>query len=255
MNFQRQFAVWFLAGVAVTVNPRALHSERKKRCILWASTILVLVTVPVGLRLYRQPRLVVYANSDVDESLKVLFVGNSLTYYHDMPGIMIGLIRQEQPDRPLKVAMLTGPGASLHDHVRSGKLEEILQQHGPWDWVVLQEKGGLPLAEPEQVRRDTLLLAEQVRASGAKPILYVDWMNPPMPHGEKSGYHSIAKRLQIDVVPISDIWHAMRGELPDYKLLHTDDIHPNVAGSYVVGAVPRFDGEPVDKARLLLGGI
>ena len=129
----------------MTENRKALQSHRKTRWILWASTAAVLVAVPVGLHLYRQPRLVMYATSNLDESLKVLFVGNSLTYYHDMPALMIGLIQQEQPDRPLKVAMVTGPGASLHDHYRSGKLKEVLEEHGPWDWVVLQEKGGLPL--------------------------------------------------------------------------------------------------------------
>ena len=122
--------------------------------------------MPLSLHLFRQPRLVVYADSNAQESLKVLFVGNSLTYYNDMPAIMIGLIRQEQPDLPLKIAMVTAPGASLHDHYRSGKLEMVLQEHGPWNWVALQEKGGLPLAQPEEVQHYTRLLANQVRKSG-----------------------------------------------------------------------------------------
>lgn len=218
----------------MTENRKALQSHRKKRWILWTSTAAVIVAVPVGLHLYRQPRLVMYANCDVHESLKVLFVGNSLTYYHDMPAIMIGLIRQEQPDRPLKVAMVTGPGASLRDHYRSGKLKEVLQEHGPWDWVVLQEKGGLPRAQPEEVQRYTRLLAKQVRDSGARPIVYVDWTNPPISEGNEYGYHAIARRLQIDTVPVSDIWHALREELPNCRLLRADAIHPNFVGSYVV---------------------
>jgi hypothetical protein len=221
----------------VTENRKLLQSQRKMQWILWIGTAAVIVAVLMGLQLYRQPRLVVYANSNLHESLKVLFVGNSLTYYHDMPAIMIGLIQQEQPDRPLKVAMVTGPGASLHDHYHSGKLKEVLQEHGPWDWVVLQEKGGLPLAQPEKVQHDTLLLAKQVRESGARPILYVDWMNPPISEGNEYGYHAIARQLRIDVVPISDIWHVMRKELPDCELLCADGIHPNFVGSYVVAYV------------------
>ena len=218
-------------------NRNAMPSQRKMRWILWTSTAAVMVAVPVCLHLYRQPRLVVYANSNRHDALKVLFVGNSLTYYHDMPAIMIGLIQQEQPDRPLKVAMVTGPGARLHDHYHSGKLKEVLQKDGPWDWVVLQEKGGLPLAQPEEVQRDTLLLARQVRERGARPILYVDWMNPPISEGTDYGYHVIARRLRIDVVPVSDIWHGMRKELPDCELLRADGIHPNFVGSYVVAYV------------------
>ena len=56
-------------------NREALHSQRKMRLILWASTAAVVIAVPVGLHLYRQPRLVVYANSNSHESLEVLFVG------------------------------------------------------------------------------------------------------------------------------------------------------------------------------------
>ena len=174
-------------------NRKALESHRKMRWILWASTVAVAVAVPVCLYVYRQPRLVVYANSNRREALKVLFVGNSLTYYHDMPAIMIGLIQREQPDRPLKVAMVTAPGARLRDHFRGGKLKEVLREDGPWDWVVLQEKGGLPLAQPEEVQRDTRLLARQVRESGARPILYVDWLNPPISEENDYGYHGMAR--------------------------------------------------------------
>jgi len=216
------------------------------RWILWAGTAAVIVAVPVSLHLYRQPRLVVYANSNSSDSLKVLFVGNSLTYYHDMPAIMIGLIQQEQPDRPLKVAMVTGPGASLRDHYRSGKLKEVLQEHGPWDWVVLQEKGGRARAQPEEVQHYTRLLAKQVRDSGARPIVYVDWMNPPISEGKEYGYHAIARHLQIDTVPVCDIWHALREELPNCRLLRADGIHPNFVGSYVVAyaCASTFLGKP-----------
>ena len=211
-----------------------IATQRKIRWVLWTSTAVVIVAVPVGLHLYRQPRLVVYANSNLPESLKVLFVGNSLTYYHDMPAIMSGLIWQEQPDRPLKIAMVTGPGASLRDHYRSGKLKEVLHEHGPWDWVVLQEKGGLPLAQSEEVQHYTRLLAKQVRDSGARPIVYVDWMNPPVFEGNEYGYYAIARHLQIDIVPVGDIWHALREKLPNCRLLRADGIHPNFVGSYVV---------------------
>ncbi len=213
---------------------RSVATQRKIRWVLWTSTAIVIVAAPVGLQLYRQPRLVVYANSNRPESLQVLFVGNSLTYYHDMPAIMIGLIWQEQPDWPLKIAMVTGPGASLRDHYRSGKLKEVLREHGPWDWVVLQEKGGLPLAQPEEVQHYTRLLAKQVRDSGARPIVYVDWMNPPVIEGYDCGYYAIARHLQIDIVPVGDMWRALRERLPDCRLLRADGIHPNFIGSYVV---------------------
>ena len=209
-------------------------TQRKIRWVLWTSTAVFVVAVPWGLHRYRQPRLVVYANSNLPEALKVLFVGNSLTYYHDMPAIMSGLIWQEQPDRPLKIAMVTGPGASLRDHYRSGKLKEVLRDHGPWDWVVLQEKGGLPRIQSEVVQHYTRLLAQHVRDSGARPIVYVDWLHPPVSERNNCGYYAIARHLQIDIVPVGDIWHALREKLPDCGLLRADGIHPNFVGSYVI---------------------
>ncbi len=130
--------------------------------------------------------------------------------------------------------MVTGPGASLQHHYHSGKLPEVLQEHGPWDWVVLQEKGGLPQIKPQEVQRYTRLLANQVRESGAHPIVYVDWTNPPVSDADDCGYYAIARHLQIDIVPVSDIWHALREQLPDCRLLRADGIHPNFVGSYVV---------------------
>ena len=58
----------FQGGGAVAENRKALQSQRKMRWILWTSTAAVMVAVPVGLHLYRQPRLVVYANSNLPEA-------------------------------------------------------------------------------------------------------------------------------------------------------------------------------------------
>ena len=107
--------------------------------------------------------------------IRVLFVGNSLTFSNDLPGTFAELA--QSGDHEVEVEMLAQGGWTLADHAQSSAtLEEIRQ--GDWDFVVLQEQSKLPAIpdlRKEQMYQAVRFLDEQIRESGAEAILFMTW--------------------------------------------------------------------------------
>ena len=63
-------------------------------------------------------------------SLKILFIGNSLTYYNDLPGTLAAVARTAGDT--LAVESVTGPGYALIDHLegKSGAVAAVKREGG-----------------------------------------------------------------------------------------------------------------------------
>jgi hypothetical protein len=70
-------------------------------------------------------------------SLRLLFIGNSLTYLNDVPALVAALGRANR--RPLVCEQVTAPDLSLEDHWRQGEAGRRITRGG-WDVVVLQQR-------------------------------------------------------------------------------------------------------------------
>jgi hypothetical protein len=100
---------------------------------------------------------------DEEKDIKVLFIGNSLTYYNQMPELLQSMLDETDPN--IKTEVITFPGMSLNRHLGSVfniNDEEILDKYisslltpteqkileSEWDVVVLQT-GTVQLLIPE----------------------------------------------------------------------------------------------------------
>ena len=68
--------------------------------------------------------------------LRVLFIGNSHTYYHDLPAWVALMAKEEGYE--CDVTMLAHPGWYLHQHVKEPEVRFNIK-YGHYDYVVLQE--------------------------------------------------------------------------------------------------------------------
>jgi len=74
-------------------------------------------------------------NQNSEDVIKILFIGNSLTYTNDIPGLLERLA--EKGSKHVFVDEITIPGAPLARHItNSPSLEKIRSQK--WDYVILQ---------------------------------------------------------------------------------------------------------------------
>ena len=86
-------------------------------------------------------------------ALRVLFVGNSHTYFNDMPKMVVELAAAAGVERPLHAVMEAPGGAGFVEHLANGRVQEHLSR-SQWDYVVLQDQQQRPSFTFDRERRD-----------------------------------------------------------------------------------------------------
>lgn len=177
------------------------------------------------------------ATTEPAPPLRVLFVGNSLTAYNDLPGIVAAFGRAR--DVPLDVHSVVRGGASLVDHLAEGTASRLLTTER-WDIVIFQH--GPSASEDGRIAlRDGMAgFAPLVRASGGRPALYMVWpfaSQPELFDRVRETYQLAASDVDGLFLPAGEAWRAAWRENPDLELYLPDGLHPTPAGSYAAALV------------------
>lgn len=182
---------------------------------------------------------------------RVLFIGNSLTYFNDLPGTVAQLAASV--DDTIAVQSVAKPNFALIDHAngKSNALEVI--RAGGWHYVVLQQG---PSALPES--RDTLILATrlldpEIRAVGGRSALLMTW--PELERFSVFDDVRLSYQLAADTVgglflPAGEAWRAALAADPAVSLYGPDGYHPAELGTYVAALVV-YEGITGHDARSL----
>jgi hypothetical protein len=180
----------------------------------------------------------------------VLFIGNSLTYFNDLPGTVARLARMV--DDTIYPESVTRPGFALIDHV-SGQSDAVEVVRGArWDYVVLQQG-----PTTQRLGRDTLILATQqldpeIRAAGGRAALLMVW--PPSGSLDafdlvRASYQQAAQAVGGLFLPAGEAWRVAWQSNADLHLYGPDGFHPSELGTYLTALVV-YEGIGHD-ARLL----
>lgn len=205
-----------------------LHPSRRA---LLAPLVVLLLTAPT-------------AAADALDSpapRRVLFIGNSLTFYNEMPEIVARMARAAGFE-PFETARITRGGETFARHVErsdpAAPLEEIAE--GKWDVVVLQENGRLAQASSPSSMPPARTLVEAIRRSGAQPLFYMTWAYRERQQDwakVRATYRRFATHFEADLAPVGIAWQVALRQAPEIDLYHADGIHPSPEGSYLVACV------------------
>ena len=169
---------------------------------------------------------------------KVLFVGNSFTYYNNslhkhyrMLTYSAGLFTPENS----RARIMTISGGQLPEH--EGGFEHVLGADD-WDVVVLQGHSLGPISEDtaEPFRRTARKFVRIARAQGTRPVFFMTWAytgRPEMTAKIDKAYTAIGRELDAQVVPVGLAFEAVTSERPDLDLRIADARHPSIAGTYL----------------------
>ena len=172
--------------------------------------------------------------------LRVYFVGNSLTFRNDLPGMVVELGRTLAPPMPIEAGITARDGMSLERHWQDGEVLRRLREKKDWDVLVLQEQSSRLLAAPARTERYLRLFTEAARAKGTEVILLQTWVRANMPEAherQRESYRKVAKAMNVKLAPIGDAWSRARTELPGVALHDPDGLHANREGTYLTAAV------------------
>jgi hypothetical protein len=169
---------------------------------------------------------------------RVLFIGNSLTYFNDLPGTVAGLAGSAHTS--IAVGSVARPNFALIDHA-AGKSDAVATiEQGDWDFVVLQQgPSALDLS------RDTLVIATRrldphIRAAGARSALLMVWPESSRFAAfddVRDSYRIAAEDVDGLFLPAGEAWRTAWAADPQLQLYGPDGYHPSELGTYVAALV------------------
>ena len=104
--------------------------------------------------------------------MRVLMLGNSFTFFCDMPRTLAALLNAEVVHHTRGGAHLA---EQLNPETEMGARTQAAFRDEKWDYVVLQEYSTGPITSPERFYDSVRQLCVQIRENGAVPVLYATW--------------------------------------------------------------------------------
>lgn len=188
---------------------------------------------------------------DKTKEYSILFIGNSYTYYNEMPEVLFAGIAEDAGYK-FTVKSLTKGGWDL---VRSGSADDELGalvdaelKNTKYDYVVLQEQSTNPALDRGKFYDGARLVYEKVKANGATPVLYSTWgrktghyvlddnglTNETMTWQIAAAYEALGEELQVDVAHVGlAFFDVYTQDIKGLDIYAEDLTHPSYRGSYL----------------------
>lgn len=167
---------------------------------------------------------------DPNADLTILFVGNSLTYANDLPG-MVGTVA-EAAGYHWSTAVVARPNLALQDHWASGIASVIRDLEA--DVVVLQQGPSSLPASRINLLEWTDTLSRAIRSAGGTPALLMVW--PEVARysafdAVRESYRAAAEHVDGFFIPAGEAFRSLHDQHPELEPYGADGFHPSSAGS------------------------
>lgn len=169
--------------------------------------------------------------------MRVLFIGNSHTYYNEMPRIFQEIA--EKNGCRVDAAMIAHGGWYLKQHLEEKSQEAALSiRIGHYDYVVLQEHTH-PFEEEDAYLNSVQKFCEMIRSTGAVPVIYATWAKKADPSPEEEMERLQKKAADLTgalYAPVGEQWwKKMRAGEADF--FGPDGQHANRSGSELAAGI------------------
>lgn len=186
------------------------------------------------------------------EGKKVLFLGNSYTFFNNLPDLFENF--SNAAGDTVTAGFNTPGGYTLQGHSTNQMSQNMISQ-GDWDFVVLQEQSQIPSFPLSQVQTqcfpNAATLDTMINSANpcAETVFFMTW-------GRKNGdagncpnwppvctyqgmdsllfdrYMQMAEDNEAIVSPVGAVWRFIRNNFTSIELYNQDESHPSEAGSY-----------------------
>lgn len=176
--------------------------------------------------------------------MRILFLGNSFTFYHDLPLLVKEMLSCE-------VQAHTRGGARLAEHLNpetemGAKTLKALREE-KWDYVVMQEQSFAPIGNFEAFLKSVKALCTLIKESGATPVLYATWAyregtdklsSTGLTYNEmadalRKNYYKAAEETGAFVADAGALFTKTRALITPYE---PDNYHPSEAGTVLAAS-------------------
>ena len=206
--------------------------------------------------------------------MNILFIGNSYTYFSDLPAVFAALANENGKD--VNAISVTRGGRKLNQFMNTEddctkELGSVLADNPPFDAVFLQEQSMLPYRDYDAFLGGAKHVTETVRAAGAKRLCFYvtwgrkpgcpdlderGWMHDSMTAGLHDAYFRAAEALSMECADVGAAFHKLVENHPGIELYDPDGSHPSYVGTCLAAMVMYktvFGEMPETMASMKLG--
>jgi hypothetical protein len=166
----------------------------------------------------------------------ILFIGNSLTYVNDVPGIVQALAASRGDS--LAVETVAFPDFALIDHWNNGTGRGTARGEiagGKWKFVVFAAGPVVGVGEPRHAPPLDQAVCPGITQAGGVPALFSAW--PTSDRGQDfpaaiQSYTLAASDVGGVLLPVASAWQAAWQRNPALAL-YSDGLHASTTGSYL----------------------
>jgi hypothetical protein len=169
--------------------------------------------------------------------LNVLFIGNSLTYTNDLPGMLEALFDSSGVSDHT-VESVAFPNFGLEDHWQVGDAQRAIARAG-WDVVVIQQGPSATEGRPSLLEYSDRFATEAAQV-GAQLALYMVWPADARSFdfdGVSESYTMAAEATGGLLFPAGEAWRAAWRSDATLALYGPDGFHPSAMGTYLAALV------------------
>ncbi|WP_422361450.1 SGNH/GDSL hydrolase family protein [Reichenbachiella sp.] len=167
----------------------------------------------------------------------ILFIGNSLTYSNDLPGLVRQLGKENGAD--IGVKSVTRGNYALIDHWNDGVIQKEIAA-GQFDFVVVQQGPSSQAFGREVLIEYGKLINDLCEKHGAKMAYYMVWPSQTYYHtfdGVIKNHEDAAAINKTLLCPVGRVWKQHFDTTGDFSYYGADGFHPSLKGSQVAAVV------------------
>ena len=212
------------------------------------------------------PKVVILGDKKPSDVTRVLFIGNSYTYYNLYPMMLKEIAWHEGHE--LDCGYYTHGGYTMKQHLADHVSRQAVEEGG-YDYAFLQDQSLSALRIGTSVDQDVvgqmgkMVAKVKLHSPNAKCIIELTWGRRDGNNATKgkkledlvNGYPqfftsydamqkvitanntAMAETLGVGLSPVGIAWEIVRSERPDIELYTKDGSHPSYTGSYLAAAV------------------
>lgn len=171
--------------------------------------------------------------------MKVLFIGNSHTYFNDMPAVFAEVMK-EGTGTQTEVTMLAYSWKDLEWHMTTEYFTARFNiLYGGYDYCIIQQAAH-PFPGEETTLNNARRICELCEKAGTRPIVIETWAEKKYPEHQdhlSAANRMVAEKAGAELAPVGSIWSSLVSEHPEIDLFWKDGEHAGVYGDLVITAV------------------
>jgi len=171
-----------------------------------------------------------------DKSVRILFIGNSLTYTNDLPKLVAQV--GSSNGKNVYTEELAYPNYAIEDHWNDGKMQKLICE-GDFDFVVIHQ-GPSSQADGREMLFDYGQRIKNICLSrGSELAFFMVWPAKANYHtfdGVIKNYSDAAEATHSLLCSVGYEFK-MYGDRGDYRFYSSDNFHPSLVGSQIAAEI------------------